>query len=92
MKRNVENVATGPATVPVRTSIMLKLDGTARQLDVAPWTTLLDALREHLDLTVREGPRSRLLRVRAGLGRRGAGAPAWRSRKKAFSITPSAAS
>jgi xanthine dehydrogenase YagT iron-sulfur-binding subunit len=30
--------------------IMLKLNGAARQLDVAPWTTLLDALRE-LDLT-----------------------------------------
>ena len=30
---------------------MLKLNGVARQLDVAPWTTLLDALREHLDLT-----------------------------------------
>ena len=33
------------------TRIMLKLNGTARQLDVEPWTTLLDALREHLDLT-----------------------------------------
>ena len=30
---------------------MLKLNGAARQLDVAPWTTLLDALREYLDLT-----------------------------------------
>jgi xanthine dehydrogenase YagT iron-sulfur-binding subunit len=34
-----------------RTRIMLKLNGTARQLDVEPWTTLLDALREDLDLT-----------------------------------------
>jgi xanthine dehydrogenase YagT iron-sulfur-binding subunit len=37
--------------VTVRSRIMLKLNGVARQLDVAPWTTLLDALREHLDLT-----------------------------------------
>ena len=29
--------------------IMLKLNGTARWLEVEPWTTLLDALREHLD-------------------------------------------
>jgi xanthine dehydrogenase YagT iron-sulfur-binding subunit len=33
------------------TRIMLKLNGAARQLDVAPWTTLLDALREYLDRT-----------------------------------------
>ena len=32
-------------------TIMLKLNGAARQLDVAPWTTLLDALRESLNLT-----------------------------------------
>jgi len=31
--------------------IMLKLNGAARQLEVAPWTTLLDALRESLHLT-----------------------------------------
>ena len=30
---------------------MLKLNGVARQLDLAPWTTLLDALREFLGLT-----------------------------------------
>jgi xanthine dehydrogenase YagT iron-sulfur-binding subunit len=35
----------------METRIMLKLNGAARQLDVAPWTTLLDALREYLDLT-----------------------------------------
>jgi xanthine dehydrogenase YagT iron-sulfur-binding subunit len=33
------------------TRITLELNGAARQLDVAPWTTLLDALRETLDLT-----------------------------------------
>jgi xanthine dehydrogenase YagT iron-sulfur-binding subunit len=31
--------------------ITLTVNGTARRLEVAPWTTLLDALREHLDLT-----------------------------------------
>jgi len=50
-QREVQMAGTGSATVPGRTSIMLKLNGVARQLDVAPWTTLLDALREHLDLT-----------------------------------------
>jgi xanthine dehydrogenase YagT iron-sulfur-binding subunit len=33
------------------TRIMLKVNGSAQQLDVEPWTTLLDALRESLDLT-----------------------------------------
>ena len=33
------------------TRIVLKLNGVTRALDVAPWTTLLDALRDHLDLT-----------------------------------------
>ena len=31
--------------------IMLQVNGAARLLDVEPWTTLLDALREYLDLT-----------------------------------------
>src|SRR5215470_17514371 len=31
--------------------ITLNVNGVQKQLDVAPWTTLLDALREHLDLT-----------------------------------------
>ena len=31
--------------------ITLKVNGADRQLEVAPWTTLLDALREYLDLT-----------------------------------------
>jgi len=31
--------------------ITLKVNGVDRQLEVAPWTTLLDALREYLDLT-----------------------------------------
>lgn len=36
-----------PAKIPVA----LNVNGIRRQLAVAPWTTLLDALRDHLDLT-----------------------------------------
>jgi xanthine dehydrogenase YagT iron-sulfur-binding subunit len=36
---------------PSKFSIELILNGRSTKLDVAPWTTLLDALREHLDLT-----------------------------------------
>jgi xanthine dehydrogenase YagT iron-sulfur-binding subunit len=36
---------------PAKLSIALTVNGAATQLTVAPWTTLLDALREHLDLT-----------------------------------------
>ncbi len=31
--------------------VQLTVNGVARQLDLAPWTSLLDMLREHLDLT-----------------------------------------
>jgi len=31
--------------------VALTINGRRTQLDVAPWTTLLDALRDHLDLT-----------------------------------------
>jgi xanthine dehydrogenase YagT iron-sulfur-binding subunit len=36
---------------PAKTTITLFVNGVEHQLTVAPWTTLLDALREHLDLT-----------------------------------------
>jgi xanthine dehydrogenase YagT iron-sulfur-binding subunit len=36
---------------PAKTTITLIVNGVERKLSVAPWTTLLDALREHLDLT-----------------------------------------
>jgi len=38
-----------PPPAPMRISV--KINGIARQISVAPWTTLLDLLREHLDLT-----------------------------------------
>jgi xanthine dehydrogenase YagT iron-sulfur-binding subunit len=37
--------------IPEKTAISLTVNGTAARLEVAPWTTLLDALRDHLDLT-----------------------------------------
>src|SRR6204780_868641 len=37
--------------VPDKIAISLTVKGGERQLQVAPWTTLLDALRDHLDLT-----------------------------------------
>jgi xanthine dehydrogenase YagT iron-sulfur-binding subunit len=36
---------------PAKLAITLFVNGIERKLTVAPWTTLLDALREHLDLT-----------------------------------------
>jgi len=39
------------ASLPERHRIALKINGSVRHLDVAPWTTLLDALRDGLGLT-----------------------------------------
>src|SRR5437016_1489494 len=36
---------------PEKLTITLTVNGRATRLSVAPWTTLLDALRDHLDLT-----------------------------------------
>ncbi len=36
---------------PNKLEVALTVNGVRRQLKVAPWTTLLDALRDHLDLT-----------------------------------------
>jgi xanthine dehydrogenase YagT iron-sulfur-binding subunit len=40
-----------PVGPPAKSQITLNVNGAARRLEVLPWTTLLDALREHLDLT-----------------------------------------
>jgi xanthine dehydrogenase YagT iron-sulfur-binding subunit len=37
--------------VPEKIAVALIVNGVERQLQLAPWTTLLDALRDHLDLT-----------------------------------------
>ena len=36
---------------PPKIAITLQINGVPCDLTVAPWTTLLDALRDHLDLT-----------------------------------------
>jgi xanthine dehydrogenase YagT iron-sulfur-binding subunit len=38
-------------SLPAKSRITLTVNGAATPLEVAPWTTLLDALREYLDLT-----------------------------------------
>ncbi len=48
MKSNPENA---PSVLPTKTRITLKVNGSIKQMDVAPWTTLLDLLRDHLNLT-----------------------------------------
>ncbi|HZE47395.1 MAG TPA: 2Fe-2S iron-sulfur cluster-binding protein [Xanthobacteraceae bacterium] len=37
--------------MPAKLTVTLFVNGVERKLAVAPWTTLLDALRQHLDLT-----------------------------------------
>jgi xanthine dehydrogenase YagT iron-sulfur-binding subunit len=37
--------------MPEKIAVLLTVNGIETQLNVAPWTTLLDALRDHLDLT-----------------------------------------
>jgi xanthine dehydrogenase YagT iron-sulfur-binding subunit len=39
------------AALPAGSRITLTINGARKQISVAPWTTLLDALREHLELT-----------------------------------------
>lgn len=39
------------STLPAKSSIRLKINGAEKHLEVAPWITLLDLLRDHLDLT-----------------------------------------
>lgn len=43
--------AQGTIPTPEKISISLVVNGTEIQFEVAPWTSLLDALRDHLDLT-----------------------------------------
>lgn len=49
LKRKPES-QTGPL-LPALLSVTLNVNGVARPLSIRPWTTLLDALRDHLDLT-----------------------------------------
>ena len=49
MARTSTAAQTIPA--PERLSVTLTVNGVETQLKIAPWTTLLDALRDHLNLT-----------------------------------------
>lgn len=40
-----------PTSLPPLQPVTLHINGSEQKLELAPWTTLLDALREHLDLT-----------------------------------------
>ena len=53
MNNKSVNESTGnvPAALPAKSAITLTVNGAKKQLEVAPWTTLLDLLREYLDLT-----------------------------------------
>src|SRR5262249_50436647 len=46
-RRPIEDTIAAPSKI----SVALVINGVRTQLEVAPWTTLLDALRDHLDLT-----------------------------------------
>jgi xanthine dehydrogenase YagT iron-sulfur-binding subunit len=46
-----EIVGKDTATALAKSPITLKVNGAEKRLEVAPWTTLLDLLREYLDLT-----------------------------------------
>ncbi len=48
-KSKMDSKAT--VSLPTKSRITLKVNGAVKQIEVAPWTTLLDALREQLDLT-----------------------------------------
>lgn len=50
-KSKPEIAAEATGSLPAKRRITLKVNGTVKQIEVAPWTTLLDALRDHLDLT-----------------------------------------
>jgi xanthine dehydrogenase YagT iron-sulfur-binding subunit len=51
MTQAMKMARTRTSGVPDKISVSLNVNGQQRQLRLAPWTTLLDALRDHLDLT-----------------------------------------
>jgi xanthine dehydrogenase YagT iron-sulfur-binding subunit len=50
-KLPVATLARVPTSLPAKSSVTLRVNGAEQQLEIAPWTTLLDALREYLYLT-----------------------------------------
>ena len=51
MNNKLENKVADSTSLPSKSLITLKVNGTEKQMEIAPRTTLLDALREYLDLT-----------------------------------------
>jgi xanthine dehydrogenase YagT iron-sulfur-binding subunit len=50
-QRSAADRRTEKFPTPARMTVTLFVNGVEHKLTIAPWTTLLDALREHLDLT-----------------------------------------
>src|SRR5262252_8272133 len=50
-KKELSSDMATPTPLPKKIAIALTVNGIPKQLELAPWTTLLDALRDHLDLT-----------------------------------------
>ncbi|RDV14190.1 (2Fe-2S)-binding protein [Pontibacter diazotrophicus] len=46
-----ENTETASLSSPPKETVTLHINGEAKQLEVEPWTSLLDLLRDHLNLT-----------------------------------------
>ena len=51
VKPDFDATDSGVNSLPRKSRITLTVNGAKKQIFVAPWTTLLDALREHMDLT-----------------------------------------
>jgi xanthine dehydrogenase YagT iron-sulfur-binding subunit len=51
MQSSSATIEMAAPSLPAKLQVTLIVNGTARQLALAPWTTLLDALREYLGLT-----------------------------------------
>ena len=47
----VNEMPQSTSALPAKVAIGLRVNGAAEQLEIAPWTSLLDALRDHLQLT-----------------------------------------
>jgi xanthine dehydrogenase YagT iron-sulfur-binding subunit len=50
-KSKTDSAMEATVSLAEKRRITLKVNGVVKQIEVAPWTTLLDALREHLDFT-----------------------------------------
>jgi len=48
---NATRIGTARLAMPEKMPVSLDVNGVHRHIEVAPWTTLLDVLRDHLDLT-----------------------------------------